>query len=102
MSKLLIILQTNSSKNISDVNKFLVENFGFVGVVVITLAGVVTVLSWYIYKLHKAKDKEYKEERDKWREERKDFRASLDKNTEALNRNTTVIESLKTLFETLR
>ena len=85
-----------------NINNFLIEHFGIIGVIIIVLAFAVMALAGYIYKLHQNDIKEHRQDKTSWNEERKEFRTSLDKNSEALNRNTTVIESLKYLFETMR
>lgn len=82
-------------------NSFLIDNFGFVGVVIIVLAIVVASLAGYIFKLHRDMRNDYKSDKENWHEERKEFRESLDKNTDALKGVSSVIDSVKILLETL-
>jgi len=63
---------------IDSINKYLLENFGLVGIVIIILALAVMFLANYIFRSHR-------DDKKQWSDERKEWRDSLDKNTTALD-----------------
>ena len=76
------------------IKKFLVENYGLIGIMIIGLVLAVIFMAKYIIKLHK-------QERQEWRDERKEFRSSLDKNTEAISQNSGLVQELSTMLKTI-
>jgi len=83
------------------INSFLVDNFGFIGIVIIILAVVAAALASYIVKLHRDMRVDYKQDKENWHNERKEFRESLDKNTEAIRGVGNIMDSVKILLETI-
>ena len=76
------------------IKKFLVENYGLVGIILMGLTVAIVYMAQYIVKIHK-------QERNDWKEERKEFRESLDRNSDAITQNVSVVKELSTILKTI-
>lgn len=71
-----------------NINKYLLDNFGLVGIIIIVLAVAVMFLANYIFRSHR-------DDKKQWKEERKEWKDTLDKNTAALDNVKTAINESK-------